>query len=391
MSRTGEGHPVVALHLSYFTENFGDLLLFDFYRRWIRELVPGAAVVAPAAPPEVHRWLGADATGWRAAARAGAFVYGGGGYFGPVNDGARRWATRNLGRHVPTGALARVLGRPLTVNGVGVGTVSSPAYRRAVTAIFRAARQATVRDEESLGQLVSWGLDPASIRATADAVLTLEPGDIPAEARAEAAADLDREPGVRLIGVHLPARAPEHEAGVLGMCEALALADPAIRFVVMRDTHPGATGPPGGSLGAAVLRRFGRRAAFVVYRSPWQLAAVIALLDGVITSQLHVGIVALACGRPALSLAEHPKTVRLYRQLGSPWRTVRLGESAGVDLPGLAVRALLEPSGVLVPPGVRAAAAENRTRLGRFLAEAWPASADVGILRASPRPRASFE
>src|SRR5690606_13642815 len=168
----------------------------------------------------------------------------------------------------------------------------------------------------------------------------------------------------------LPARTPGQEAPMLAMCASLLAADPALRFVVLRDTHVGSAGPPSGSLGAAVLERFPGRASFTPFRSPWQFTALVAALDGVITNQLHVGIVALACGRPVLSLAAHPKTVRLYRQLGSPWRTVRLSGVDAVDLPALAVRALLEPPGVLVPPEVRAAAVENREHLGRFLAEA---------------------
>lgn len=362
----------MALHLSYFTENFGDLLLFEVYARWIRAALPGALVVAPAAPVVVRRWLGADGFGWRAAARAGAFVYGGGGYFGPAKTESSAWSWRNARRHVPTGVLARILGRPWTVNGVGVGPIANPVFRRATIALFRGARHATVRDQESLDQLLAWGLPPGHVRATADAVLGLVPGDIPVAARTEADADLGDALGQRRIGIHLPARAPAQAEAVLAMCASLLAADPAIRFVVLRDTHVGSAGPPAGSLGAAVLARFPGRASFTPYRSPWQFTALVAALDGVITNQLHVGIVALACGRPVLSLAAHPKTARLYRQLGAPWRSVRLWELGGVDLPALARRALLEPPGTLVPDEVRRAATENRERLARFLAEAWP-------------------
>lgn len=372
MSRAGAGRPVVALHLSYFTENFGDLLLFEVYARWIREALPGALVVAPAAPAGVRRWLAADAFGWRAAAAAGALVYGGGGYFGPAKDGTSAWYWRNARRHLPAGALARALGTPWTINGVGVGPIANPVFRGATVALFRGARHATVRDQESLDQLLAWGIPPGQVRATADAVLGLEPVDIPAEARAEAAADLGDGRGRRRIGIHLPARAPGQAEQVLAMCSSLLAADPTLRFVVLRDTHVGSAGPPVGSLGAAVLERFPGRASFTPYRSPWQFTALVAALDGVVTNQLHVGIVALACGRPVLSLAAHPKTARLYRQLGSPWRTVRLTELDGVDLPALAARALLEPPGELVPPAVRAAAVENRQRLARFLGETWP-------------------
>lgn len=384
MSRAGAGRPVVALHLSYFTDNFGDLLLFEVYARWIREALPGAVIVAPSAPPEVAPWLAADAFGWRAAAGAGAFVYGGGGYFGPARTGTSAWQWRSARRHVPTFALGRALRRPWTINGVSVGPIGNPVFRRAAIALFRDARHATVRDQESLDQLLEWGIPPGQVRATADAVLGLDPSDIPAEARAEAAADLGDGRGLRRIGIHLPARAPDRAEQVLAMCASLLAADPAVRLVVLRDTHVGSAGPPSGSLGAAVLERFPGRASFTAYRSPWQFTGLVAALDGVVTNQLHVGIVALACGRPVLSLAAHPKTVRLYRQLGAPWRTVRLSELDGADLPDLAARALLEPPGVLVPAEVRAAALENREGLTRFFGEAFPGRGNAPRFGLSP-------
>ena len=371
--RTAPG-PVVAVHGSYQTDNYGDLLLIALYARWVRELLPGARVVHPSPVRPARRWLAADDYGWDALVRAGALVYAGGGYFGEPASDVARWGRRNYRRHVPPGALAAMLGLPVTINGVGVGPVEFKRYRRAVAALFRRARHPTVRDEESLAWLVEWGIEPAPVRVTGDAALALDRSALPSGATEEVRARLDARRSARLVGVHLPSRAAELEVPVLAAFDRLLHDDPALGLVVLRETVVGAPAPPGGSLGAAVLARFAGRAVFLPYESPDAFTAVVGALDAIVTTQLHVGIVAAAFDVPVLSLARHAKTERLWRQLGASWRCAPLDRLAGVDLPELAARALapLGPGTVMVPHAVRRAAWANRDALAAFLAEAWP-------------------
>ena len=49
--------PVVAVHGSYQTDNYGDLLLIALYARWVRELLPGTRVVHPSPVRPARRWL----------------------------------------------------------------------------------------------------------------------------------------------------------------------------------------------------------------------------------------------------------------------------------------------------------------------------------------------
>jgi hypothetical protein len=366
--------PVVAVHGSYQTDNYGDLLLIALYARWVRELLPGARVVHPSPVRPARRWLPADDYGWDALVRARALVYTGGGYFGEPAGDITRWGRRNYRRHIPPGALAGMMGLPITINGVGVGPIEFKRYRRAVAALFRRARHSTVRDEESLAWLVEWGIDPGAARVTADAALTLDRGVLPPGATAEIRGRLAPGDGARLVGVHLPSRAPELAAPILAAFERLLGDDSALRLVVLRETVVGAPAPPGGSLGAAVLERFAARSIFLPYESPDGFTAVLGALDGIVTTQLHVGIVAAAFDVPLFSLARHPKTERLWRQLAAPWRCVPLDRLGGVDLSGLMARALapLEPGSIMVPPPVRLAAWANRDALAAFLSETWP-------------------
>ena len=374
--------PVVAVHGSYQTDNYGDLLLIALYARWVRELLPIAQVVHPAPVRPARRWLPADASGWDALVRSGALVYAGGGYFGEPAGDVTRWGRRNYRRHVPPGALATMLGLPVTINGVGVGPIEYQRYRRAVAALFRRARHATVRDEESLAWLTEFGIDSADLRVTGDAALTLERGRLPSGAAALVREHLGAVGGVRLVGVHLPSRAPEQLPVVASAFDRLLREDPAVRLVVLRETVVGAPAPPGGSLGAAILERFAGRAVFLPYESPDDFTTVLASLDAVATTQLHVGIVAAAFDVPVLSLARHAKTERLWRQLGVPWRCAPLDRLAEVDLPELAIRALAPlPSGTeMVPRAIRVAAWANREALAAFLAEAWPEVAETTTL-----------
>lgn len=64
----------------------------------------------------------------------------------------------------------------------------------------------------------------------------------------------------------------------------------------------------------------------------WTVAAIIGRCDAVVTTQLHVGIVAYALGVPPCSPSAHEKTKRFYRQISrSNWQVdiPKIGEGAG--------------------------------------------------------------
>ncbi|HET9275932.1 MAG TPA: polysaccharide pyruvyl transferase family protein, partial [Gemmatimonadales bacterium] len=316
--------PVIALHGAYRGGNFGDMLLLGIYAKWIREIMPGSRVILPFMHRSLSGLIDADGRGARHLLGAAALVYGGGGYFGEPDKRQTWWSFRNVLRHLPVGVIARLRGIPIAISGVGAGPLSVPAARRLFVLLFRWAHSATVRDRESRGYLTSYGVSPEALTVTADAALTLDGGDLPAEATREAQAILAGLPGSLRIGVHVA-----HSIGCAGIqsliddLAAFAAAHPEASFVYFLDEGPGRGEEYHLMKKTRLLeQKVGAPGVVVPYRTPSQVVGLIHALDLVITTKLHVGIVGCALGRPVLAFPFHPKTRRFYEQIGAADRCI---------------------------------------------------------------------
>lgn len=360
----------VALHGSYFTDNFGDILLMQLYLRWLREAAEGVQVLMPFLPAATsHHFDVAEGRGYGALLRTDALVYGGGGYFGEPPADQRRWGARLAARHLAPGLLAAALGREVIVNGVGAGPVSASLPRWMLARVATRASQVVVRDEESLAFMRGLGVLEGRLHLGADAALCLEPSDLPASAVDEIEGWLSGLPAGPRLGVHLTgdsARSAGH-AAVIEDVLAFVAARPGLRVIAITDQKGAA-----GQLAATreLAERLPGRCDVYLYRSPWPLAALLARLDLVVTMKLHVGIVAATLGTPVLSVRSHPKIERFYRQLGASDASLPL---AGLK-PGM-LRALLEREfsqgdrDAKVPEELRAAALRCRDLLQGRLRE----------------------
>ncbi len=97
--------------------------------------------------------------------------------------------------------LGRLLGKRVMLYAQGIGPISSPFLRSLTRRILAKADAITVRDEDSLSELVRLGLDPASIQVTADAVFTLPAEDVGRGAKLLRAFGIEK--GEKLIGVNV--------------------------------------------------------------------------------------------------------------------------------------------------------------------------------------------
>lgn len=365
--------PTIALHGAYRHDNFGDMLLLGIYIRWIRETYPGCRVILPFLRTSLTGVVNADGRGLAELLRASALVYGGGGYFGEPNSGRTRWALRNTWRHMPVGLLARMRGIPIAISGVGAGPLSSGLARRLFVRLFGWADAVAVRDVESRGFMAQYGVEAGRMVVTADAALSLDESDVTPGALAEAHRAFRALPGSWRIGFNVA-----HSIRLRGMDPLLedlrtfAADHPQAAFVFFLDEGAGR----GESyhvtrMAREIERRVAAPAAVVPYRSPDQVLGVIRALDLVITTKLHVGIVACALGTSVLAFPAHQKTRRFYEQIGAADRCLpldQLGPGDALDRLERFARGELGPAPV--PPAVRAAALNNRTVLAEFLAGA---------------------
>lgn len=332
----------IALHGGYFDDNFGDLLLLALFARWI-EGVPGdAAPGAGAAPARAAfplvprgqrerfaRHLPGARTGRRHLLLADGLVYAGGGHFGEPGAGGAHaygtaWAERFLARHVPPARAFGLRRRPWLVAGVGAGPLSDPRVREAARRILAGATEVSVRDEPSRRFLVE-DLDVGrEVLVHPDPALALAWGDVPAAATGAARARLDGlAPGPRL-GIHHPRDwlldAPGARAARQALHEALARERDVAAFV-FSDNADRESAP---RLAAGIEAASGRTCAHAPFEDAWTTAATVGLLDAVLTTKLHVGIVAWALGVEVRAFAIHPKVPRFHAQVGREDRCTML-------------------------------------------------------------------
>ncbi|MEM6334250.1 MAG: polysaccharide pyruvyl transferase family protein [Planctomycetota bacterium] len=292
--------------------NFGDVLLMDLLARHVAARWEGRVVV-PWLVEAAHGTMPAEAgRGWRELWGVRAAVFGGGGY---LNDGGGAASSvRRLLRYSVPARVWRAMGVPYAVVGVGAGPIGSKTGAARIAAVCRGAKRLCVRDTATAELLVKAGVPSAAIEVTADLVLSLTPGDVPAEATAAAEALLGPKPeGKRRLAVHTSKsggdghqiqRLAEAVGEVVGGDERVEVCwifDHGNRSLdevrAAADKHlPGARVIP--------------------HQPHWPTVALIGAMDGVLTTKLHVGITAWAMGVPACGFSAHIKSKRFYEQVG---------------------------------------------------------------------------
>jgi polysaccharide pyruvyl transferase WcaK-like protein len=358
-----------ALHGAYTTNNFGDVLLMQIFARWMRE-AGAERLVMPLAPEKNVRAVGADESGWGPLLNSQAMIYGGGGYFGEPPKQPYRWAARNFRLHAAVGLAATAKRIPLGIIGTGAGPISAGFLRQTVAAIAQRAEVVLVRDEESGDFMRKIGVKHAEV--SADAALTLGPGDLSPEGLDYARGVLLGLGGRKTLVLHL--QAPRgHAEGQRAIAEGAARfleANPDWGALIVNDSGKIRLGAEArvesDYLAMSLSSRFPESVRVVPYQDePAQLTALLGSVDAVITTKLHVGIVATALGRSVISFPQHTKTVRLFRQLRASERCLPLDE-ATTEVAEERIRAFAKQP-LAVPVEVRDAAERNREAVLRLI------------------------
>ncbi len=352
----------VSLHGSYFGRNYGDMLLMAIFLRWIKSLKTNLQVTLPIAPIYIKELLKSDSSGIHSFMTSNGLVYGGGGYFGEPPYISSYWGIRNFLRHIPIGLLAQLLKKPIAVIGVGAGPISNTVFRRAVFQLLNKAQVIAVRDEESLRFLVEYGGDPAKILVTSDAALSLTLKDIPDIAHQRASTILKNlsQPIKIVVHVQLLQRYNSAKSQLLQEIVNWAQKNSNVGILWIQDGFP--------SDFQALLNLqslLPSQSISVPYTGYWELSALLGQVDMVITTKLHVGIVASALNTVTLAFPFHTKVPRFYKQIGCPERCIPIHALKS----GQVVRQIetyLETT-FAIPNQIRLNALQNREVLFQFL------------------------
>ncbi len=297
---------IISLHGSYFSNNYGDILLVNLFYDWIKEEFPSFQVNLPLVDKiKIKEMPEPTLTGLKNLIKSDCLVYCGGGYFGEKPNHKFLWSIRNFKRHALIGLIAIIFRIPIAIIGVEIGPISTSWFRRVILFIVRKSKIVLVRNEESLLFLCNY--DISNAKQTADAVLTLN---------TEAPNASDNNDGY--IVVHIPGYSKaksELATFVLSICASLRSIAKKPRFEIIEDL-PGQYNKEYEVIFNSITEN-GFEYSVHSYSSTNEVRDLIKKASAVFTTKLHVGITAAAYNRKVFSLYTHPKTKRFHYQIGN--------------------------------------------------------------------------
>ncbi|WP_395308257.1 polysaccharide pyruvyl transferase family protein [Mycobacterium sp. AMU20-3851] len=304
----------VALHGSYFGYNFGDTLLCGLFRQWIHSS-SDSEVVLPLASRRNTALIGADARGIGAFLGCSDLVFCGGGYFGGPAGRSVRWSIRNFFRHFVIAELAMFMRKKVYILGCGAGPISSGFLRNRLRVLAEYSERVIVRDDESRDFLVEIGVT-RPIDVDVDAAMYMDRSFFKRDVSEPVAPVPDSRSDAKVVVVHLTDfEAPYWEAMaavVADFCNGRR----GIQTVLITDSVTRTRKLSAQEKSVERLSQLIPTATKVAYRGdPTDLCQVLDAADLVITNKLHVGIVSIVLGKSVISLPQHVKTPRFYRQL----------------------------------------------------------------------------
>lgn len=329
---------LIGIHGSYHDNNFGDLLLMKIYEKWIQNIT-SSRIVYPMVPQAQlakfkshfpHASIGLNnLRSWK------ALIYAGGGHFGEPNSSATNaystsWNKRFFKRHVLPAELCMWNGIPYAVIGVGAGPLSNFFVRHEVKRILANAKILCVRDINSQ-KFVSNTLDICSdIQVLPDAALSISQSDIPEKAFEAINNLLEPYKEMLLLGIHHPRDflhdTPESESMKTSLLECLKSA-PDVLPVVFADNGVSEYSKTCDDLAKLIYDFTGKKCLSFPFQGIWETVALISKLSAVLTTKLHVGIVAYALEVYCESFALHSKVKRFYQQINRSSQCLMLNEA----------------------------------------------------------------
>lgn len=320
---------MISLHGAYENENFGDELLIAIQANWIQE--HGLNVCLPFASPvykeQIESSSASDIEGLK---KSSHLIYTGGGYFGEPNHKQFKWGINfyRKNHHIPSAIFKRE-NKKYIISGVGAGPVTNPFTRRTIVKICNSAEKVIVRDNESWSYLKGYGVNPSKLLTAADVVLTLKKEDLSTEILNEVKVNLKRKPEKFYFGIHIGVSPDDqnYSEQVKSVMNSLAQIIKERQNIVpvliadKRNAH---------STQEIAIEYMSSLLDFkpIIFRHSniWNTCALLSMLDGVITTKLHIGITAYSLGTKTFGIAAHQKTRRFYNQINKSEYFFELGE-----------------------------------------------------------------
>ena len=351
---------IVSLHGSYFTNNYGDVLLVNLFYNWIREAFPSVIVNLPLVDKKRIKEMPEPSTSdILNLIKSDCLVYCGGGYFGEQPGSKLKWSLRNFYRHGIVGIIAIVFHIPIAIIGVEIGPISSSWFRHIVLWIVKKSKVVVVRNQESFEYLQKYGVNSAILAA--DAVLSLNQS-FPKDVNNQVVVDKCK------IVLHLPGYTKyreELESFVNALCNCLISINSRFQLVFVEDI-PHQYSNNYNKL-FQIIGQNGLEYTVMKYVGMKQLMEVVKESYAVFTTKLHVGITAAAFNKRVFSMYMHPKTLRFHHQIENDAYCMPISKLLDYDNLDEKLTDFLNSKDKALPSSVLTLAMKCKTELESFI------------------------
>ncbi|MBX7531766.1 polysaccharide pyruvyl transferase family protein [Qipengyuania sp. 1XM1-15A] len=356
----------VILHGMHRSPNFGDVLLTQILSDHL--FASGDVGVSLLAPTgDLTATYGMRKARLADIYRADALILGGGGFFQRM-DGPRG-SLRALMKYALPLFLARKMGKPAAIIGAGSGPMPRPWLDHLLKIMVRKCDFIAVRDKVSFDYFASL-IGPSSedrLYRISDLVFAIDACWLCEDDLRWAGNIIENIGAERVLGIHLsepPSSSKAYEE-IAFLLEAELARNPDVGILLLED-HPSGLNQQAAARLELEQRLPNTKLASVPYPGVERLAALLASIDAVLTSKLHVALCAATMGTMPFAVAKHRKNLASFADIELSQNCLFLDEFDSFELASL-VSAFVNHEGPLeVSEDVR-----DRARSGLNLASAF--------------------
>lgn len=324
-----EGKVRVVIHASYYSVNYGDSLLMIRLVKYLQEkggdrVRVSFPFMADPVKLDIAPHLASDVfSSISKSQNFDALILCGGGYFGEPPSGKFKWYLNFVRRHfIPVMRFVRRGKRTFAV-GIGAGPVGSCIVRCCIRRILKNVSIVFARDKESAefiraldGQVANKVKDGSDLAQSRKFLTEISDSD-------DSGVSLRKD---KYVAVHLTI-ASRYSSRLISLLDGFV--DSGFKLVFFTDS-------PGHDAvfhdkDYFLYNYFSREdVQCFAYGGVSLTTSIIRFAGGVVTSKLHVGIVAATFSLPILSIPFHSKTYRYYRHIERIFSCVSQDDSQGV-------------------------------------------------------------
>lgn len=294
---------LVAIHGSYFCDNFGDTYLLNLTSKLVHKIVGKKVFLAIEGNIKEQNDIGIPILEPKARAKVTHLIYGPGGYFGEPFDSEDRylnkqWTIRNYDRHFSWAndfKNAKIL-----VFGLEVGPISDSQYLDSVRKLFSKSYFNIVRNSESFEFCNTHNFDMSNIFEGCDLAL-IKPSIMP----------IDCSVKENIIILHLAGLSSEKKDMILSL---VVKNFKNFKINIISDNSGGNDDLY--DLYRITSTKFNlENIKIIKYSKCEDLIKLLTKSKIVITTKLHVGIIGIMNNLKVISIPLHQKIPRFYKQV----------------------------------------------------------------------------